>query len=205
MNVVIIGCGKTGSRLAVDLDKLGHDVAVVDSDKSKFSLLSNDFSGLCISGSATDVDVLKNAGCDNADVAVIVTNSDNVNVMAARVMDYEFGVKDTYVRISEPSREAVFRKLGLKTVSPTRIESEIFMSLVTDIADTIESVRMGGITMRFYTVKADRKDEDKTPAEIPCKTGEMLFAVKKRDASLHLANESHLYIEQGDKLIYAVL
>ena len=205
MNIIIVGCGNTGSRLANTLDDLGHDVAVIDCDKSKFVLLEPDFSGLCICGTATDVEILKNAGCDNADMAVVVTNSDNVNIMVARMMDFEFSIEDTYVRVSDPSREAVFRKLGLKTVSPTRVESDILLSLVTDRIDSIESVRIGNSRVNFSMVKAERKHRDLLTSEIPCKQGELLFAVKKKDGSVHLANESHLYVEQGDKLIYALL
>ena len=203
MNIIIVGCGNTGARLANNLDELGHDVAVIEIDKSKFGLLSDDFSGLCICGTATDVEILKNAGCDQADMAVVVTANDNVNIMVAKVLDFEFSISNTFVRVSDPSRESVFRKLGLKTVSPARIESDILLSLLTDSADGDQSIRLNQTTLRFITVKAEKKHKDLLPDEIPYKNGEMLFAVRKKDGSVHLANESHLYIDQGDKLIYA--
>lgn len=203
MNIIIVGCGNTGSRLANTLDENGYDVAVIDINKNSFELLSEDFSGLCICGTATDVETLKNAGCDNADMAVVVTDSDNVNIMVAKVLDFEFSIDNTFVRVSDPSREAVFRKLGLKTVSPTRIESNIFLSLLTDDSDGEQSISLNQSTIRFVTVKAEKKHKDMLPSEIPCKSGEMLFAIRKKDGSVHFTNETHLYIDQGDKLIYA--
>ena len=46
MNVLIIGCGKTGARLATQLDEYGYDVAVVDADERAFQSLGERFSGL---------------------------------------------------------------------------------------------------------------------------------------------------------------
>jgi len=112
MNIIIIGCGKTGSRLANALDERGYDVAVVDNDEEKFSMLSDDFSGLEVCGNETDIDVLQNAGCDNANMAFVVTGKDTVNVMVAQTLKVEFGLENVYLRVLDPSREAVFRKFG---------------------------------------------------------------------------------------------
>ena len=66
MNILIIGCGKTGARLANELDDYGFDVSVVDADAHAFLRLKPSFSGLSVCGEVTDTDVLKNAGADNA-------------------------------------------------------------------------------------------------------------------------------------------
>ena len=76
MNVLIIGCGKTGARLATQLDEYGYDVAIVDADEQAFQSLGERFSGLPVCGIVTDMDVLRNAGADNADLAVVVTEND---------------------------------------------------------------------------------------------------------------------------------
>lgn len=205
MNILIIGCGETGSRLAQSLDRLGFDVAIIEENKNKFELLSEDFSGLCVHGSATDVDVLRNAGSSRADIAIVVTNNDNVNIMVARTLDVEFGIKDVYVRLFDPSRESVFRKMGLKTVCATKLECDIFMGLVTDRVDEIESVHISGTSVRFRMGKTDRKDIDKEIFDIRCKDDEMVFALKRKDGTVHLANEPELHIEEGDKIIYAII
>ena len=144
MNITIIGCGKTGSRLANALDERGYDVSVVDNDETKFSFLSDDFSGLAVCGDETDIDVLRNAGCDNANMAFVVTGKDNVNVMVAQTLQVEFGLEEVYLRVLDPSREAVFRKFGLKTVCPTRLESDIYFNLATQDSDEIDSISIGG-------------------------------------------------------------
>lgn len=203
MNVLILGCGKTGSRLAQSLDHFGFDVAILDEDKNSFELLSSDFSGLAVVGKPIDVEDLRNAGAENADLAVVVTESDNTNIMAAQTLEVEFGIKDVYVRLLDPSRETVFRNFGLKTVCATRLESDVLLSIITDKVDEIDTVRMAGFSVRFEMEKVDKRDIGKKLPEIKCKNGEMAFGVKKRDGSVHLANEESLILEEGDKIICA--
>lgn len=205
MNIVIIGCGKTGRRLASELDELGHDVSVVDPDNQKFEKLGEEFSGLCIRGSGIDTDVLKEAGCDNADVAVVITNSDNFNIMSAKILTTFFGINDVYVRVFDSSREAVFRKFGLNTVCSTRIEKDIFMALILGSSNEIKPVNINGTEVGFNMIRAEKKHSGKNPSAVFCKSGEMLFAVKKQNGAIFLANESNLIIEEGDMLIYALI
>ena len=54
MNILIIGCGKVGSRLADVLCQLGHDVAIIAQKRESFDLLSDDFSGFTIRGVPID-------------------------------------------------------------------------------------------------------------------------------------------------------
>jgi trk system potassium uptake protein TrkA len=48
MNIIVIGCGKVGSRLAEVLADDGHDIVIVDSDRNAFKLLRPDFNGVRI-------------------------------------------------------------------------------------------------------------------------------------------------------------
>lgn len=204
MNVIIIGSGKTGRRLALALDERGYDVAVVDNDEEKLEMLGEDFSGITVCGVETDIDVLRNAGCDNADIAFAVTAKDNVNVMVAQTLDVEFSLSDVYLRVLDPSRESVFRRFGLRTVCPTRLESDILFNLATQDSEEIDSVTIGGNSVRFTMKKAERRQIGKTADEIIHREGEMLFAVKKkRTGALVLSSDEAFQIDDGDMLVYA--
>lgn len=205
MNIVIIGCGKTGARLASKLDEIGYDVSIIDKDKNRFELLSDDFSGLCVCGEESDVEVLKNAGSDNADAAVVVTESDNLNVMIARILEIEFSLSDIYVRLLDPSRQAVFQKFGLNTVCPTKLETEILFSLVTKDTDSVGTLQIGDTPVRFKYTLCEKRQAGKKASEIKSKSREMLFAVEKKDGSIHLAAEAELQTSEGDRLIWAVI
>ena len=54
VNVVIVGCGRVGARIAATLDQAGHRVSVVDSNASAFRRLPQDFSGKAIVGTGID-------------------------------------------------------------------------------------------------------------------------------------------------------
>ena len=206
MNIIIIGCGKTGSRLANALDERGYDVAVVEGDEEKFSMLSEDFSGLEVCGVETDIDVLRNAGCDNANMAFVVTGKDNVNVMVAQTLKVEFGLDNVYLRVLDPSREAVFRKFGLKTVCPTRLESDILFNLATEESNEIDSISIGGNSVNFVMRKPEKREIGRSVDEIPNLDEKMLFAVKKKNTGeLMLCSHDHITIDEGDMLVFALV
>lgn len=123
MNVIIMGCGRVGARLAALLELDGHDVSIIDSDPGAFERLPDNFSGQTVLGTGIDVDVLKSAGIAKADAFAAVTNYDNTNIMACEVAREIFGVQKVLARIYDPGRESFYHQLGLETVCPTTLIS----------------------------------------------------------------------------------
>jgi trk system potassium uptake protein len=64
MKVVILGCGRVGSTLALMLDAEGHQVSVIDKDPDAFRRLGEHFRGQTVTGLGIDVEVLKEAGIE---------------------------------------------------------------------------------------------------------------------------------------------
>ncbi|MEI6043651.1 MAG: TrkA family potassium uptake protein [Chloroflexota bacterium] len=121
MNFVILGCGRVGSRLAVLLDKMGHNVAIIDRTSDAFKRLPTTFKGRAVIGIGIDEDVLKSAGIEQADVFAAVTNGDNTNIMASQVAKELFQVPRVIARIYDPIREGTYHALGLDTICPTTL------------------------------------------------------------------------------------
>jgi trk system potassium uptake protein TrkA len=117
VHVVIMGCGRVGSSLAIALGRLGHDVAVVDRDQQAFRRLGSDFHGKQIVGMGFDREVLKQAGVERADAFAAVSSGDNSNIIAARVARESFNVPHVVARIYDPKRAAVYERLGIPTVA----------------------------------------------------------------------------------------
>ena len=67
MRVVIMGCGRVGSSLAMAMQKRGHQVSIIDRDPAAFTRLSDDFTGERIVGVGFDREVLTRAGIEQAD------------------------------------------------------------------------------------------------------------------------------------------
>ena len=125
MNVVIMGCGRVGSRVATLLDDEGHQVSVIDTNQAAFSRLPADFRGGTILGTGIDEDVLRSAGIEEADAFLALTEGDNRNIMAAQVAREVFGVREVVARIYDPAREEIYRGLGLDTICPTRLIGDL--------------------------------------------------------------------------------
>lgn len=123
--MLIVGCGRVGSRLASELDEEGHEVTIVDRDPGSFSraasreALSQDFKGNFLVGDGTEADLLRRAGIEEADSFVAVTEGDNRNIMAAQIAKQIFKVPRVVCRIYDPIREEAYRKLGLEVFCPT--------------------------------------------------------------------------------------
>jgi trk system potassium uptake protein len=136
MNFVILGCGRVGARLAVMLDQMGHNVAVIDQNRDAFKRLPEDFGGTEIIGLGIDEDVLKSAGIEQADVFAAVTNGDNTNIMASQIAKELFRVPRVIARIYDPIREDTYHALGLETLCPTTlITNTIAKSVLEDFGN----------------------------------------------------------------------
>jgi len=121
VKVVIVGCGRVGAFLAGLLDGGGHDVTVVDLERSAFALLPADFHGTTLLGNGTDLDMLRQAGVDKADALLTLTQGDNRNLMAAQVAKQIFGVKQVIAKVNDPIRADLYRQHGIGTLSRTTI------------------------------------------------------------------------------------
>ena len=118
MNILIIGCGKVGSRLADVLCQLGHDVAIIAQKRESFDLLSDDFSGFTIQGVPIDLDILRQAGIEGCDAIAAVTEDDNTNIMVCQIAREIFNVSST--RCGRTSSPALIFSRSVRPTSPFR-------------------------------------------------------------------------------------
>lgn len=132
MHIVISGCGRVGSELAVWLANDGHDIVVIDNRQSALEALGKSFNGETLLGEAFDVEVLRQADIERADVFLAVTNSDNANLMAVEVSRNVFGVQRAIARLYDPAREAAYRTLGVSFITGTKLIANVFYEQVLD-------------------------------------------------------------------------
>lgn len=112
-----MGCGRVGSSLAIELERAGHSVAIIDQYREAFRRLGPDFKGRAITGVGFDRDTLIEAGIDTADAFAAVSNGDNSNILAARVARETYGVANVVARIYDPGRAEIYQRLGIPTVA----------------------------------------------------------------------------------------
>lgn len=119
MRVIIVGCGRVGSLLAMLLSTGGDQVAVIDRSASAFKRLGKGFKGTLVEGNAFDQEVLKRAGIERADAFASVTAGDNTNYVLAAMARNRFKVPRVVTRIYDPLRADIYRRLGVPTISST--------------------------------------------------------------------------------------
>ncbi len=117
MDIVILGCGRVGARVANSLDAR-YRVTVVDWNSHAFERLRAEFSGDTVLGNGIDVDILRSAGTADARLFMALTDNDDSNLMAAQVAR-RLGARRVVARLYDQVRAEVFEGLGLTTVSPT--------------------------------------------------------------------------------------
>lgn len=170
MHLIVVGCGRVGCLLALQMAAEGHKVAVVDKNVRSFKRLGRNFPGQTVLGIGFDRDVLREAGIERADALAAVTNGDNSNYIAATVARDVFRVPTVVARIYDPQREAVYRELGIRTISSTSwavhtirrilqssegVSSIQFGSGEVEIAEVVISGRLVGRLVRDLAVPGE--------------------------------------------------
>jgi trk system potassium uptake protein len=131
MNVMIMGCGRVGARVAGMLDEAGHDVTVLDITSSAFKRLPEGFGGKRAVGNGIDGPVLERSGIQGMDAFMATTQGDNRNFFASMMAKEVYGVKRVICRLYDPVRQEIFHDLGLETFSPTSIGAQIMFDMLT--------------------------------------------------------------------------
>lgn len=119
MYTIIVGCGRVGGELARLLADEGHNVVVIDKNANALQRLGADFNGLTIPGNGFDVDLLKEAGIEQADAFCAVTDSDNANIMSGQVAKKIFHIAKVIARINDLQYSSIYTGLGMEIVNST--------------------------------------------------------------------------------------
>jgi trk/ktr system potassium uptake protein len=146
MKILIVGCGRVGVSLARTLNLKGHHVTVVDKDPLAFEHLGPAFRGQTVVGIGFDRDTLAQAGIERADALAAVTSSDETNVVTARIARLTFHVPRVVARVYDPRKADIYRRLGLRTVSPVVLATSRLAELVSfSHMDTVASLGNGEV------------------------------------------------------------
>ena len=120
MKAIIIGCGRVGSAIAMELDRNGWDVTAIDENEGAIDRLGSHWGGGFVLGHGMDIAVLGEAGIEHADAVVVATRGDNTNIVVAQVAKKRFEVPCVVVRLLDPARADFYRERGLHVVCPTQ-------------------------------------------------------------------------------------
>lgn len=122
MKIVIVGGGKLGYYLTRSLMDYGHEVVVIEKNKTNSMIIADELGANVICADGTEIDVLIAAGINKAECLVAVTGQDQDNLVAAQLAKEKFKIKKVIARANNPRNLEVLTRLGIENaVSSTDI------------------------------------------------------------------------------------
>lgn len=204
MNILIVGGGLLGRRIAELLDELGHSVALVDEDENNLAQLHDDFSGVTAVGFPMDMSALREAGIEGCDAVAVVTSDDNLNIAVGQMAKDVFGVPKVVARISDPDRESIFQGAGLLTACPTNMAADKLVAALISPYQT-RQVTFGEATVSLQPRPVDKKLVGRSTDSLPLAPGDGLFGIIKNNGSFQIFQGDPLPLEAGDLVVYSHL
>ena len=126
--ILIVGAGRVGSTVARAMLAQGHDVSVLDEDPLSHERLDSgmdttweDAGGRFTLGHGLEIDALREAGIEEADVFIAATRGDNTNLVVSQLAQRRFSVSKVICRVMDPRRAAWYAEQGMQTICPTQI------------------------------------------------------------------------------------
>lgn len=132
MRIIIFGCGRTGSTLALQLSSRGADVTIIEANPASLRRLGNDHGCNIVIGGGTDDDILMRAGIRECDAFFALTRGDNTNLMAAQIARLRFKCPKVCVKVADPLRAEAYRKLGYVCVNPSALTAGYMRDWITE-------------------------------------------------------------------------
>jgi trk system potassium uptake protein TrkA len=140
-NIIVVGCGRVGSRLALMLSNYDNNVCVIDKDPHALASLGRDFNGATYAGVGYDEELLIKAGIEECDFLAAVTQSDNVNLMVVEVARRLYDVPNAIARLYNTGHERAYLQLGIDYVCGTAlVAEEIFSKISSGLGDHVTTL-----------------------------------------------------------------
>ena len=126
----MIGCGRVGSSVALQLGNSGWDVTVLDENEDALGRLGENWTGGFLVGHGMDLHLLREAGIEEADAVVVATNGDNTNLIVGQAAQKHFQVPTVVARVLDPARSQFYAARGLRIVCSTSSAIEALVGAV---------------------------------------------------------------------------
>jgi trk system potassium uptake protein TrkA len=206
MYMILVGGGKVGYHLAKALLAEGHEVLVIEKDRSRIDFICNDLGSICLMGDGCETTVQAEAGTNRADMLISVTGDDEDNLVACQVAKHKFKVPRTIARSSDPKNETLFHMLGIDvTVSSTSVIMEIIQKEVpTHILTRLLPIQNKGFELVRIKIPADAKSVGKKIKDLALPPETTFILIIRRDQKPQTASPDSK-IQTGDELIGVTL
>ncbi len=205
MKIVIIGLGTIGKTILKNLSSEEHTITIIDEDKTKIESLIEKYDVFGVIGNGACIDIQKEANMEDADLAIVLTESDELNVFACLVAK-KLGVKNTIARVRNPDyrKQIIEMKddLGIAMIVNPELEmaDEIFNIIDLPSVTQIEHFAKGRVSLVEVIAKKGCSLIGETLIELgkKLKTKVLICAVQRGEDIIIPIGDFR--IEEGDKI-----
>jgi trk system potassium uptake protein TrkA len=202
MYIIVVGGGKIGYHLAKALLAEGHEVLVIEKDRTRIDFICGELGSICLLGDGCEASTLGDAGTSRADMLIAVTGDDEDNLVACQVAKHKFKVPRTIARSTNPKNETLFRLLGVDvTVSSTDVIMEnIEKEVPTHLLTHLMTIQDRGIEIVEVKIPAGSRSVGKKIKDLVLPQGSALTLIIRRDQKPIMAAQDTV-IQTGDQII----
>ncbi|NJD02451.1 MAG: TrkA family potassium uptake protein [Ruminiclostridium sp.] len=163
MKSIIIGGGKLGYYLLKTLKERNHQVTLIERNRDTCDEIAGDIDADIIFGDGTDLDVLKDAGIEEAEVVAAVTGMDEENLVICQIAKLSFSIGKTIARINNPKNINMFKALGVdKTVCSTEVIANLIeWEFEKEALKIVQTFELGAMCLIEIIIEADHPWGDK--------------------------------------------
>lgn len=205
VKIVIIGLGTIGKTVLKNLSDEGHTITIIDEDKAKIETLIEKYDVFGVVGNGACMEIQQEAHVDDAELAIVLTDSDELNVFACLVAK-KLGVKNTIARVRNPDyrKQILDMKddLGIAMVVNPEQETadEIFNIIDLPSVLSIEHFAKGKVSLVEVIAEKGSSLVGETLYSLgnKLKTKVLICAVQ-RNAEVVIPS-GNFRIEEGDKI-----
>ncbi len=201
MYIVIAGGGIAGSALAKELANKKHDVVVIDVSKEACERLYATTGVIAVNGSASEIETLKEAGIEKADLAIGALYLDVDNLTFA-LLARSLGVSRIIVKMRNPAYEEAYKTAGVTSICDmiSMIRTRVMTEIETKNMRVIAPIREGKMQLVMFEVPSGWPKEGITIRELAKHkefSGDYIFA------GVFKMEDERLYTPHGNDVLYA--
>jgi trk system potassium uptake protein TrkA len=115
MKILIVGAGRAGLEVAIQLARIGHAVTIVDTDATVARRAAEQYGLVTIVGDATTAEVLDDAGIGGTEILLAMLRRDADN-LAVSLLARAAGVERVMVRMRDNAYRSVYLRAGIDRV-----------------------------------------------------------------------------------------
>lgn len=207
LKIIIVGCGKVGVTLVEQLVKEGHDITIIDKDAARVQEIANYYDIMGMAGNGASYSVQMEAGIEDTDLIIAVTESDELNLLCCTVAK-QVGDCAAIARVRTPdySKEVGYlrEKLGLAMIINPEMEAAREAARILYLPSALEahSFAHGQAELIKFKVPEDNIIDGMTIAQMGKKlASDVLVCVVKRDGEVYIP-DGDFQILKGDVLSF---